>query len=259
MTNPKSKARQKFLPLAAPAEEVNYSADERQAWIDKLSKEFVSPSPVNKSYYRLVVETLWPEGHGIPGPYVSEDQIRAAINKFRQENQIGRDPDKPYLDVFRRVRELQGEEGLVGVARQGKRFQLVSLDLAKKRVPRTKLVSDDWERVKAAYNYLCPSCRRPEPVVRFQQDHKVPRTRGGGDGLDNWQPLCDECNNFKSVACRGCELDCGTCCWAYPEKYAPVRLSREILEDLNSFCTKRELEPDRFVEELIRNELSAKC
>lgn len=256
MTNPQSKARQKFLPLETPADEVNYSSYERKAWIERLAAGFVSPSPVNKSYYRLVVETLWPEGYGIPGPYVSEEQIRAAINEFRQEHGIGRDPDKPYLDVFRRVRELQGEEGLTGVAREGKIFQLVSLELSEKRVPRTKLANEDWERVKEAYGHRCPACRRPEPDVRFQQDHKVPRTRGGSDSLDNWQPLCDECNNFKSVACRGCELDCVVCCWAYPEKYAPVRLSRETLENLNSFCRKRGLEADSFVEELINNELS---
>jgi hypothetical protein len=23
-----------------------------------------------------------------------------------------------------------------------------------------------------------------------------------------WQPLCAECNNFKSTACRGCQLEC---------------------------------------------------
>lgn len=259
MTNLKSKARQKFLPLTQPSTTASHAPTERQAWIDSFVDGFVSPSSVNKRYYRLVVETLWPEGHGIPGPYVSENEIRDAINLFRQENRIGRDPDRPYLDVFRRVRELQGEEGLTGVARQGNKYQLVSLEVGKKRVPRTKLADEEWDQVKALYNYTCPACRRREPQVRFQQDHKVPRTRGGGDGVGNWQPLCDECNNFKSVACRGCELDCQQCCWAYPEKYAPIRLSSEILEGLHRFCRERGLEPDRFVEVIIKHELSAEC
>jgi hypothetical protein len=128
----KSKARQKFLPLVEPSKEQTHSAEERSAWINKLCNEFVQPSSANKVYYRVVVEALWPKGHGIPGPYISEDLIREAINKFRGENNFGKDPHKPYVDVFRRVRELQGEEGLTGVARQGKTFQLVSLSISGK-------------------------------------------------------------------------------------------------------------------------------
>ncbi|MGL5666549.1 MAG: HNH endonuclease [Shewanella sp.] len=251
MTELKSKARQKFLPLVKPSAERSHTAEERMEWINKLCDEFVQPSSANKAYYRVVVETLWPAECGIPGPYINEDQIRDAINSFRRNNNFGKDPHKPYVDVFRRVRELQGEEGLTGVARKGKTFQLVKLEISEKRVPRTKLSDADWESIKAKYHERCPACKRKEPDVRFQQDHKVPRTRGGLDGLDNWQPLCDECNNFKSVACRGCDLDCATCCWAYPEKYAPVQLRPEVLLKVYSYCDKENIDPSDFLENLV--------
>jgi hypothetical protein len=90
-----------------------------------------------------------------------------------------------------------------------------------------------------------------EPDVRFQQDHKIPRTRGGLDGLENWQPLCDECNNFKSVACRGCGLDCATCCWAYPEKFAPLTLKSDLLAKIYSYCEERNIDVSDFIESLV--------
>lgn len=254
MAEKKSKARQKFLPLVEPTSIETHSKEERNSWIDRLCKEFVQPSRANKAYYRVVIETLWPENYGIPGPYVSEEKIREAINSFRKENKFGKDYDKPYIDVFRRVRELQGEEGLTGVARQGRIYQLVSLAIGEKRIPRTKLSDADWEYVKAKYENSCPACKRKEPFVRFQQDHKIPRTRGGLDGLENWQPLCDECNNFKSVACRGCELECTTCCWAYPEKFAPIAIKPVVLLKIHTYCNKHRLNPSAFLENLILKE-----
>lgn len=252
MTKPKrSKARQKFLDLKEPSKECQYSNEERENWLNNLCNEFVQPSKANKAYYKVVVETLWPKGHGIPGPYVSEEEIRSAIDNFRKKNRFGKDPDKPYVDVFRRVRELQGEEGLTGVARKGKTFQLIDLKVGPKRVPRTKLSDSDWQNVKEKYGNKCPSCRKEEPQVRFQQDHKIPRTRGGGDGIENWQPLCDECNNFKSVSCRGCELDCNKCCWAFPEKFAPIILAPELLEKFYSYCNINKLEPSSFLSKLV--------
>lgn len=251
----KSKARQKFLPLAEPASTQTHSSKERLLWIDKLCNEFVQPSKANKEYYRVVVTTLWPDGAGIPGPYVTENDIRAAIDQYRREK-LGDKYQKPYVDVFRRVRELQGEEGLTGVAREGKKFQLVSLKLSEKRIPRTSLSNDQWEAVKDSYDHSCAACKRKEPEVRFQQDHKIPRTRGGGDALTNWQPLCDECNNFKSVSCRACELDCEKCCWAYPEKYAPVKLSVQLLNSIHEYCKLHSLNPNDLVKEAIVEKIS---
>lgn len=66
----------------------------------------------------------------------------------------------------------------------------------------------------------------------------MPRLRGGSDEISNWQPLCDECNNFKSTACRDCQLDCETCCWAYPEKFKPFHIPGELVKCLREHAQK---------------------
>jgi 5-methylcytosine-specific restriction endonuclease McrA len=124
-----------------------------------------------------------------------------------------------------------------------KPYQLVSLTLSEKRVPRIKLSNLDWHKILEQYNYKCAVCGRSEPEVRFQQDHKIPRTRGGGNELNNWQPLCDECNNFKSTSCRGCQLECEQCSWAFPERFAPLRLSSDNILKLRQYAAMTNSDP----------------
>lgn len=219
----------------------------REQWIEEVCAGFVAPSARNKEYYRVILEKLWPPGHGIPGPTVTELEVREAINAFR-ESKYG---EGHYLDVFRRFRELQGEEGVVGIARQGKTFQLVSLAVQAKKEPREKLSDGDWAKVLQAHGKRCAVCGRSEPEVRFQQDHKVPRDRQGGNEITNWQPLCDECNNFKSTACRGCSLDCHRCPWAFPEKFAPLKIEPENLELLRKRALEMQKKPEALLNDLL--------
>lgn len=241
----KSHARITYMPLKTPnpnpCSEIN-----RDTWIDEVSAGFVSPSKKNKEYYRVILETLWPKDHGIPGPLVEESQIRAAINAYR---------GTPYVDTFRRVRELQGEEGLLGIVKGGNKYQLIDLTVSEKRVPRTHLNDSDWTGVLTNYGYVCPACGRSPSDKGFQQDHKIPRLRGGTDDILNWQPLCDECNNFKSTACRDCQLDCNTCCWAYPEKYKPFHIPGEVIFTVRQRCKEAGIDPDEFVIEAINEAL----
>lgn len=106
----------------------------------------------------------------------------------------------------------------------------------KKENPEQKLSNDEWSIVLEKYDYKCPVCGRREPEVKFDQDHKVPRSRGGSNDLDNWQPLCFECNNIKSTACRGCDLDCQKCSWAFPERYAPLKISSENIQSIRKLA-----------------------
>lgn len=232
----KSRGRQRFLPLADVSDRAVPENIRREDWLKEVCQGFVSPSQANQSYYRVLLETLWPIGHGIPGPHVKEEELREAIERFRKSRHSGSKPYKPYVDVFRRLRELQGEEGVIGVGREGKTYQLVSLSLSEKRIPRIKLSEKDWQQILDRYQRKCPVCHRSEPEVRFQQDHKIPRMRGGGNELTNWQPLCDECNNFKSTSCRGCQLECKKCSWAFPDQFAPLRLSSENISKLREFA-----------------------
>ncbi|WP_218082579.1 HNH endonuclease [Anthocerotibacter panamensis] len=247
----KSRGRQKFLPLV-PVSQGSVPGDvNREQWLAATCAGFVSTSGANKEYYRVVLEVLWPTGHGIPGPYVTTEQLRDAVNVYRLSRHQGGQPYKPYIDVFRRVRELQGEEGVVGIGREGNTYQLVDLTLGKKRKPRTKLMDDLWEQILAKAYGQCAVCGRGEPEVRLEQDHKIPRVRSGGDEEENWQPLCGECNNFKSTSCRGCKLDCTQCSWAFPEEFAPLRLSAANIQRIRAHALEIGVDPHDLLNQVV--------
>lgn len=247
----RTRARRESGTLVRPRRNANPDHPGRDEWIEQTCAGFVSPSEANKEYYRAVLECLWPPGHGIPGPHISRAEIREAIDSHRRAAHQGPEPYKPYRDPFRRVRELQGEEGVIGIIKQGQTYQLQSLELMDKREPRTGLSNEQWEQVLTRYDHKCAVCGRTEPEVRFDQDHKVPRMRGGGNELDNWMPLCVECNNHKSTACRVCSVDCETCPWAYPEKYLPLRLSGQNIQELRRRANKLNVDPDQLANEVI--------
>ena len=124
-------------PVAVP----NISADRRSKWLDDASQGFVG-SAANKGYYRLILELLWPEGHGIPGPHVSQADLRSAIDEARKnENK------DPYVDPFRRMRELQGEEGFTKIMKEGTKYQLQSLEVTQKREPRARPPTAVWDKI----------------------------------------------------------------------------------------------------------------
>jgi len=249
----RSKARFKFAPLTEPNPVANMNI--RNEWIEGVCSGFVQPSTANKNYYRIVLETLWPDGHGIPGPIITEPQIRRAIDKFRKSKLKAGEEIEPYRDPFRRVRELMGEEGVTGIGKQGRSYQLVNTSLGEKRIPRTHLSDSDWELVVSRCGRKCPVCNRSEPEIKFDQDHKIPRSRGGADDLENWQALCIECNNSKSMACRGCKFDCLKCGWAFPELFAPLRLSAENLQAVKALAEKLKCDPHILVNNLLDTQI----
>lgn len=53
----------------------------------------------------------------------------------------------------------------------------------------------EWELVKAKYKYKFIACKS---IRKLTIDHVVPLSRGGHDGKDNIQPLCQSCNSKKS-------------------------------------------------------------
>ncbi len=219
---------------------------DRDNWIETICKGFVHHSKKNKAYYRLILEVLWPRGHHIPGPIIKKRNLDQLIEKHRG----GR-----YLDLARRIREMQGEEGIFGLVRigsgSGTSYQLQNLELGPKRTPRTGLPPDDWERVLKKYGYRCANCGRSQDEMRLDEDHKVPRVRGGGDELVNWQPLCKECNNFKSTMCRNCTIDCNKCPWAFPEKYGQIQVSQENIELVRKVAKNQNRNPSVLLNEII--------
>jgi 5-methylcytosine-specific restriction endonuclease McrA len=205
------------------------NAAAREAWLSKAKGTFVAPGEANKAIFSVILDKLWPEGHGIPGPHVSQTEIRQVIDDTRLSQ-----GEQTYKDPFRRVRELQGEEGFTCIIKEGVNYQLISLNLSPKREPRAKPSKSLWEEIKSQTNFKCSHCGATEPPAKLSPDHRIPRSRGGTNDDENWQPLCEQCNNAKSSACQGCNLNCTVCYWAYPETYKPL-----VVNDANRELVRR--------------------
>jgi len=248
---PKSRASKGLLvtPRAVP----NESEDRREKWLADAEAGFVTLHPVNKTYYSAILKALWPPGHGIPGPCLTENEVRAVVDALRAAS------GKPlYKDPFRRMRELQGDEGFTSIRKEGTRYQLQSLELGPKREPRGKLNKKDWKDLREQYAYRCASCGRREPEVKLSPDHKVPRSRNGSNELGNWQPLCEQCNIKKSSSCQGCQLLCAVCSWAFPEDYKALVISDENKELVKRESDKQKVAQSELVNIILRDHFRAK-
>lgn len=57
----------------------------------------------------------------------------------------------------------------------------------------------EWQELKAQYDYKCLSCGKREPEIQLTRDHIIPLEKGGDDSIENIQPLCARCNSKKST------------------------------------------------------------
>lgn len=238
-----SRASKGLLCLPATTPVPNEQA--RQQWLSTAKENFVCKGQANKVIYGKILEMLWPEGHGIPGPHVPEKSLRGFINEYRVS--VGK---PPYLDLFRRMRELQGEEGFTCIVKEGTLYQLQRLDLSQKREPRQKPSATDWKSIKSDSDHRCNHCGKQEPDIKLSPDHRIPRAKGGDNSFSNWQPLCEQCNNLKSSACSGCDLNCRVCSWAFPETYKAL-----IISDDNKERIRREAEKQKIAQSDVANRI----
>jgi 5-methylcytosine-specific restriction endonuclease McrA len=76
------------------------------------------------------------------------------------------------------------------------RYRLVR---EKRRPPTPDLGLSERDRAYVLRGGRCAWCGRTplEDGVKLQVDHKIPQAWGGGNELENLQPLCEECNRGK--------------------------------------------------------------
>ena len=75
----KSRARIQQSALLPPNPEPNTLIN-RDEWIEQAAAAFITNSAANRGIYRVILETLWPKGHGIPGPIIDREDIRKAVD-----------------------------------------------------------------------------------------------------------------------------------------------------------------------------------
>ena len=224
------------------------SAAQREAELEKVCTGFVAPGPANRAIYRVLLECLLPTGAGLPGPVVTRDDLRRAVESIKPG----------YKDVFRRVRELAGEEGVSGLIKQGANYQLTHLAVGQKREPRRSLPKATAQNIALAQGSRCTVCGGPvvtEGPAAVDVDHRVPRRRGGTSYDGNLQVLCPACNNAKSTQCSNCVLDCNTCGWAFPEQYRPVKLRPDLILRLNAKAREANQDVDQFTNDIVNRAL----
>lgn len=56
----------------------------------------------------------------------------------------------------------------------------------------------EWQDLKAYYDFTCLRCHRREPEIKLSRDHVLPLEMGGSDSVENIQPLCTRCNSKKN-------------------------------------------------------------
>lgn len=212
----------------------------REEAIDAICAGFITNSEGNKKLYRAIIEALWPAGEELPGPLLTNKELRDRVVKAYQKWSN----KEQYQDVFRRVRELQGEEGLLGIVKEGLSYRMITAEVSSKRVPRATITAATFAEISQRTGNRCAVCSKTETLV---PDHKVPRSRLNEvayqgirpDSGENLQALCQNCNIHKSVACRGCHEDCHRCPWAFPETNPLITVKGKILEELSEAAAKK--------------------
>lgn len=121
---------------------------------------------------------------------------------------------------------------------------------------REYLTQQQKETLFAEYDYCCAICgvNVVAGVRGLQADHKIPLSRGGGNELNNWQPICNNCNVGKRRACDSCFNDCNNCSWAYPDRVGIntiVKLSEYTLRRVDQFRSATQISRSTVMEEAV--------
>ncbi|WP_071932265.1 HNH endonuclease [Picosynechococcus sp. PCC 7003] len=191
-----------------------------------------------------ILTRLWGDtSDAFPKPWVSSDELLELTGQ-------------KYFD--RRTRELRDELGCDIESSyieqfNGHGWRLKSSSLSPPQ-DRGYLTQRQKNKLFEDHNYTCVTCgiQISAGIKGLQADHKVPLSRGGSNELTNWQPMCNNCNVGKRRACEGCELECETCSWAYPEKFGVitvVSISEKTLRRIDEYSIRNKTTRDKVMED----------
>ena len=70
---------------------------------------------------------------------------------------------------------------------------------ARKQNAEGSFTEQEWQDLKAHYNYTCLRCGKSEPDILLTVDHVIPLEKRGSNYISNIQPLCGSCNGAKGT------------------------------------------------------------
>lgn len=190
-----------------------------------------------------IIRRLWgSESGGFPKSWVSSAELleltgQKYFDRRTRElrDQLGCDIESAYIEAF-----------------SGHAWRINSPELADAQ-DREYLTQGQKTKLFQDHAFTCATCgvKLQAGVRGLQADHKVPLSRGGGNALANWQPMCNNCNVGKRRACEGCSLNCATCSWAFPETHG-VRVMFSInettLRRVDGYAASTGQTPDQVME-----------
>lgn len=211
--------------------------------INEYLKSLPTKRKLSEAKLKILIRLWGNEEDSFPKPWVSSAELLELTGQ-------------KYFD--RRTRELRDQLGCdIETAYQekfvGHGWRINSEKLSPPQ-DREYLTQTQKVELFGNSNYCCATCGvRIEAGVRgLQADHKVPLSRGGSNDIKNWQPMCNNCNVGKRRACEGCELDCNSCSWAFPEIVGVKTMhaiSEQTLRRIDLYATRSGKTADKVMEE----------
>lgn len=219
-------------------------------------EEYISSLPTKRKLSEVklkILKRLWgSEQDSFSKPWVSSAELLELTNqkyfdrRTRElRDQVGCDLESTYQEVF-----------------AGHAWRINSESLAP---PQDRDYLTQSQKIKLFENndYCCAACglNIDAGVRGLQADHKVPISRGGNNSLENWQPMCNNCNVGKRRACEGCDIDCTSCSWAFPEIVGVktmVSISEEVLRRIDNYSSISGKTRDKIMESAAKYYLDEK-
>lgn len=157
----------------------------------------------NKEHYRELKRA-----HQKAHPEKYDEALRKYRETHREEiNTVSRERRQQNLEhhreIGRKSREKHAEERNTyqreySKANRDRLTLYTNARRARKLEAEGSHTEEEWQELKAFYDFKCLCCGQREPDIKLTRDHIIPLTQGGSDSIDNVQPLCARCNSKKS-------------------------------------------------------------
>ena len=218
--------------------------------------EYLKKLPTEKKLSAVkikILTRLWGEDvDKFPKPWVSSAELleltgQKYFDRRTRElrDQVGCDLESSYIEEF-----------------SGHAWRLKSKQLAPPQ-DRQYLTQSQKNKLFKENGYTCVTCgAKVNAGIRgLQADHKIPLSRGGSNAIDNWQPMCNNCNVGKRRACEKCNLNCNKCSWAFPQQQGiqtMLSISEKTLKRVDAYSQKSGKSRDSIVETATEHYLDKK-